>query len=81
MYAGKKLILCKYSVKNKEISLFDGIFKIKKCLYIGFTPSKIENTPILTEQMKEKCLKKSLGSLRMQKLAKILPSKIQNFKF
>ena len=81
MYAGKKLILCKYSVKNKETSIFDGIFIIKKMTIYWFSSVKIENNAILTEEIKEKRLKKLFRPRKIQKNTKIIPSKIQNFTF
>lgn len=81
MYAGKKLILCKDSVKNKETSIFDGIFIIKKITIYWFSSVKIENNAILTEEIKEKRLKKLFRPRKIQKNTKIIPSKIQNFTF
>ena len=77
----KKLILCKYSVKNKETSIFDGIFIIKKMTIYWFSSVKIENNAILTEEIKEKRLKKLFRPRKIQKNTKIIPSKIQNFTF
>ena len=81
MYAGKKLILCKYSAKNKEKSIFDGIFIIKKMTIYWFSSVKIENNAILTEEIKEKRLKKLFCPRKIQKNTKIIPSKIQDFTF